>query len=232
MEDTTQVDQSPPTPATLPGNKDDLETTPTRTAAMLFCHVCQSVYRQPKLLPCLHSVCRDCLQDTLDRKSTSDKGQRPEQETPRLECPVCGYVILLPPSGIPGLPDNPLLSRLCVEYMQEVKVRGNLGSRHNTGHDGTPDDVTGEGDVEVTSGTADDSGFVVRAGGSDVGARTSGDVQMTSSTSRGGLTSPVVAIRNMSRLQNKVMGLQVGHCDILSFFFLEMVTTIEKRHHT
>ena len=52
------------------------------------CTICQSTYSDPRLLPCLHSFCRSCL----ERLSTS---------TPRkIKCPLCRTEHYLQPGGV------------------------------------------------------------------------------------------------------------------------------------
>lgn len=73
-------------------------------ATLLFCRMCQAVYRQPKLLPCLHSFCRPCIVNAVSHTAAGGTV---------VVCPQCSYQAKLPPNGIVGIPDNPLLNRLC-----------------------------------------------------------------------------------------------------------------------
>ncbi|KAI8484411.1 hypothetical protein Bbelb_378440 [Branchiostoma belcheri] len=59
----------------------------------LTCAVCMLHYRDPKILPCLHSVCRECLQEWATK-------QQP------LECPTCRIQVSLPDQGVDGLKTN------------------------------------------------------------------------------------------------------------------------------
>ena len=58
----------------------------------LTCAICLSRYNQPKLLPCLHSYCKGCLEDML-KKSYEKKS---------ITCPQCKVEHVLPPQGIEG----------------------------------------------------------------------------------------------------------------------------------
>ena len=58
----------------------------------LTCAICLSRYNQPKILPCLHSYCKGCLEDML-KKSHDKKG---------ITCPQCKVIHELPPQGIDG----------------------------------------------------------------------------------------------------------------------------------
>ncbi|XP_019620296.1 PREDICTED: tripartite motif-containing protein 2-like [Branchiostoma belcheri] len=59
----------------------------------LTCAVCMLHYRDPKILPCLHSFCKDCLQEWATK-------QQP------LECPTCRIQVSLPDQGVDGLKTN------------------------------------------------------------------------------------------------------------------------------
>lgn len=45
----------------------------------------------PKLLPCLHSFCENCLQERYDKQKNLD----PKNTSPRLKCPSCGQEFLV-----------------------------------------------------------------------------------------------------------------------------------------
>ncbi|XP_078678978.1 tripartite motif-containing protein 2-like [Branchiostoma floridae x Branchiostoma belcheri] len=59
----------------------------------LTCAICMLNYRDPKILPCLHSFCRECLQEWATK-------QHP------LECPTCREPVRLPDQGVDGLKTN------------------------------------------------------------------------------------------------------------------------------
>ncbi|XP_078658239.1 tripartite motif-containing protein 2-like [Branchiostoma floridae x Branchiostoma belcheri] len=59
----------------------------------LTCAICMLHYRDPKILPCLHSFCRECLQEWTAK-------QQP------LECPTCREPVRLPGQGVDGLRTN------------------------------------------------------------------------------------------------------------------------------
>ena len=58
----------------------------------LTCAICLSMYNQPKILPCLHSYCKGCLEDMLKKS----------REKQSITCPQCKVVHELPPQGIDG----------------------------------------------------------------------------------------------------------------------------------
>ncbi|XP_019627218.1 PREDICTED: tripartite motif-containing protein 2-like [Branchiostoma belcheri] len=59
----------------------------------LTCVICMLNFRDPKILPCLHSFCRECLQEWATK-------QQP------LECPTCREPASLPDQGVDGLKTN------------------------------------------------------------------------------------------------------------------------------
>lgn len=81
--------------------------------SILYCRLCQSLYRQPRTLPCLHSFCTDCLRQLAPARDTSGHATLP--------CPVCGQGAPMPFSGISGFTPNDFLARMCQEYVGEVQ---------------------------------------------------------------------------------------------------------------
>ncbi|XP_078678974.1 tripartite motif-containing protein 2-like [Branchiostoma floridae x Branchiostoma belcheri] len=59
----------------------------------LTCAICMLNFRDPKILPCLHSFCRECLHEWATK-------QQP------LECPTCREPVRLPDQGVDGLKTN------------------------------------------------------------------------------------------------------------------------------
>ncbi|XP_078661714.1 tripartite motif-containing protein 2-like [Branchiostoma floridae x Branchiostoma belcheri] len=72
----------------------------------LSCSICLELFTRPKVLPCQHTFCQDCLQDHV------------EVRTP-LECPNCRQPFSLPPGGVPALPDNHLVASLCGRIIKQ-----------------------------------------------------------------------------------------------------------------
>ena len=56
----------------------------------LTCAICLCRYTHPKVLPCLHSYCKECLEKLA-------KGSHPKQE---ITCPQCKEVHQIPPQGV------------------------------------------------------------------------------------------------------------------------------------
>lgn len=72
-------------------------------AEFLNCAVCRGTYKEPKMLPCIHSFCKSCLEECV--KASQRQGNR-------FGCPICRTSITLPPGGITALPTNFLLQSL------------------------------------------------------------------------------------------------------------------------
>ena len=65
---------------------------------VLLCPVCQRGFTNPKMLPCLHTFCQQCLADSLQRSNIGN-GQG-------FLCPICRYECQVPKRGVPALPHN------------------------------------------------------------------------------------------------------------------------------
>ncbi|XP_005477787.2 nuclear factor 7, ovary-like [Oreochromis niloticus] len=72
----------------------------SRSQKDLCCPVCQEVFRDPVILSCSHSFCKDCL-------------KRWWRERPTHQCPVCKEI------SVYDLPLNRALMNLCESFLQE-----------------------------------------------------------------------------------------------------------------
>ncbi|KAJ8021086.1 Tripartite motif-containing protein 2 [Holothuria leucospilota] len=72
------------------------------------CAICREPYKEPKMLPCLHSFCLQCLERWISHLGQS------------LSCPTCRLTVDLPSTGIKGLPNNLFVISL-TERLQEVR---------------------------------------------------------------------------------------------------------------
>jgi len=79
----------------------------------MLCGVCRKASQDsnPKLLPCLHSFCFNCLEERFKQQQEQDPkpnvtSANGGQNISRLKCPTCGQEFLVPQRGITGFLDN------------------------------------------------------------------------------------------------------------------------------
>ncbi|XP_035659439.1 tripartite motif-containing protein 2-like [Branchiostoma floridae] len=87
----------------------------------LTCSICLELFTRPKMLPCQHTFCQDCLQDLASRKVP-------------LRCPNCRQQVRLPPQGVAGLPDNHLVTSLCERLQNQATLSGETREQPQSGH--------------------------------------------------------------------------------------------------
>ncbi|XP_035685597.1 E3 ubiquitin-protein ligase TRIM56-like [Branchiostoma floridae] len=63
----------------------------------LECQICLQPFRAPKILPCLHTFCKECLAEYTKAHSVEDD---------QIECPTCRCKSPLPGGKVDGLKDN------------------------------------------------------------------------------------------------------------------------------
>ncbi|XP_037345415.2 E3 ubiquitin-protein ligase TRIM45 isoform X2 [Pungitius pungitius] len=97
------------------------------------CNVCTRLFRDPKILPCLHTFCADCV-GRLEPFAVSPRGSRPAG-TVTVLCPDCDSEVDLPASGPGGLSTDHLA--LHDVFLETLATDGPLGC-----------DLCGEGGAE------------------------------------------------------------------------------------
>eukprot|EP00058_Branchiostoma_floridae_P027141 XP_002612632.1 hypothetical protein BRAFLDRAFT_78740 [Branchiostoma floridae] len=75
----------------------------------LSCSICLELFTRPKVLPCQHTFCQDCLRDLVG-------GRR------NFQCPNCRRQVSLPGPGVVGLPDNHLVTNLCEALQNQATL--------------------------------------------------------------------------------------------------------------
>lgn len=69
---------------------------------VLLCSVCLECYKEPKVLPCQHTFCRECLETILQAQTHKSV----------LLCPECRLEVSVPSNGVRGLATNFLVNKL------------------------------------------------------------------------------------------------------------------------
>ncbi|XP_008845525.1 tripartite motif-containing protein 59 [Nannospalax galili] len=82
----------------------------------LTCPICYSIFEDPRVLPCSHTFCRNCLENVL-QASGNFYIWRPLRIP--LKCPNCRSIIEIASTGIESLPVNFALRAIIEKYQQE-----------------------------------------------------------------------------------------------------------------
>lgn len=82
----------------------------------LTCPICYSIFEDPRVLPCSHTFCRNCLENVL-QASGNFYIWRPLRIP--LKCPNCRSIIEIAPTGIESLPVNFALRAIIEKYQRE-----------------------------------------------------------------------------------------------------------------
>ena len=83
----------------------------TITEEFLTCSICFEIFKDPKTLPCLHSFCKDCI-DNLTIKGQTKLNAHP--------CPICREKFLISKNGAKDLKTNFCLKNL-IEFVTSTK---------------------------------------------------------------------------------------------------------------
>ncbi|XP_038056808.1 tripartite motif-containing protein 2-like [Patiria miniata] len=81
----------------------------------LECPICCCLFKDPKMLDCLHSFCLKCLEEMMSK-------QKPDTE--KITCPVCRKETQVPDGGLHSLSSSFFLSSLVDEVKQQEAVLG------------------------------------------------------------------------------------------------------------
>ena len=78
---------------------------------LLKCPICVDAFKEPKMLPCVHTFCQPCLEEYVDgNKATSGK----------FPCPLCQNETVLPGDGVTGLQGN-----VFIDILQSIRAAQN-----------------------------------------------------------------------------------------------------------
>eukprot|EP00058_Branchiostoma_floridae_P002395 XP_002587883.1 hypothetical protein BRAFLDRAFT_87270 [Branchiostoma floridae] len=87
----------------------------------LSCSICLELFTRPKVLPCQHTFCQDCLQDHASRKVP-------------FQCPNCRQQVRLPRQGVAGLPDNIMAANMCERLQNQATLSGETRKQPQSGN--------------------------------------------------------------------------------------------------
>ncbi|XP_078575614.1 tripartite motif-containing protein 2-like [Branchiostoma floridae x Branchiostoma japonicum] len=87
----------------------------------LSCSICLELFTRPKVLPCQHTFCQDCLQDHAGKGGA-------------FQCPNCRLKFKLPPQGVAGLPNNHLVTSLCERLQNQASLSGETREQPQSGN--------------------------------------------------------------------------------------------------
>ncbi|KAI8497394.1 hypothetical protein Bbelb_247000 [Branchiostoma belcheri] len=93
----------------------------TQIREELSCSICLELFTRPKVLPCQHTFCQDCLQDHAGREGT-------------IQCPNCRQKTRLPPQGVAGLPNNHIIANMCETLQQQITLSGETTEQPQSGN--------------------------------------------------------------------------------------------------
>ncbi|XP_019647744.1 PREDICTED: tripartite motif-containing protein 2-like [Branchiostoma belcheri] len=75
----------------------------------LSCSVCLELFTRPKVLPCGHTFCQDCLQKLSGKEGT-------------FQCPTCRLQVKLPSKGVAGLADSCIVANMCERLQNQARL--------------------------------------------------------------------------------------------------------------
>ncbi|XP_033724979.1 uncharacterized protein LOC117314969 [Pecten maximus] len=81
---------------------------------IICCKLCFSVYKSPKLLPCLHSFCCLCLSNHCDNNFSHGRA---------IVCPSCSEPFEVPEQGVASLPNNVVLQRAILSNVNQIHIK-------------------------------------------------------------------------------------------------------------
>ncbi|KFZ47780.1 Tripartite motif-containing protein 59, partial [Antrostomus carolinensis] len=94
----------------------------------LTCSICYSIFEDPRVLPCSHTFCRNCLEGVI-QLSSNFSIWRPLRIP--LKCPNCRSIAEIPAAGTESLPINFALKAIIEKYRQEDRCDAPTCGEHH-----------------------------------------------------------------------------------------------------
>lgn len=79
----------------------------------IVCAICRSSYTDPKVLPCYHYYCKQCIHNLATKTGFTEP----------YSCPECCKTFTLPEGGVDALPTAFFINRMKVLHMEKTEVR-------------------------------------------------------------------------------------------------------------
>jgi len=83
----------------------------TQDSPSTTCKKCSKLYTDPRILPCLHSFCKNCIKSLLIQRGS------------KICCPSCKTTSPIPKKGVEAIPQNAQLSYEAKVAMYEMKIK-------------------------------------------------------------------------------------------------------------
>ena len=88
----------------------------TQDSSSTTCKKCSKLYTEPRILPCLHSFCKNCIKSLVIQGGS------------KIRCPSCKTTSLTPNKGVKAIPQNVRLSYEAEVAMYEMKIKKKVPS--------------------------------------------------------------------------------------------------------
>ncbi|XP_066299881.1 tripartite motif-containing protein 3-like [Branchiostoma lanceolatum] len=93
----------------------------TKIREELTCSICLELFTRPKVLPCQHTFCQDCLEG-LARKGRN------------IQCPNCRQKVRLRHQGVAGLPDSIMAASMLESLQNQATLSGEIKEQPLSGN--------------------------------------------------------------------------------------------------
>ena len=99
------------------------------TPDWLCCHICYDNFNRPRVLPCLHSFCQDCLQKHIDVHTNANRLRQGTNKVHSFPCPTCRECIIFPVDGATAFRHDFRVQQLLDLRLQMLDARSTARDR-------------------------------------------------------------------------------------------------------